>query len=348
MISIFNGRSRSLGTQTTPDIHVQVSTGLRKHLHVFKGAKLSVFMAIALHSDQHGWSRPSTRTLHRETGYNADTIFKALNELCESVIAGHRVLLRRPNRSGDGTFGTNHYLIFPTPEEIAKYETPYLFPGADVSGSLLAATTNGVTVSEKADTAKTRVGESPTRKKTSSGKNLVGKFRHQVDPAVEEEFPFSLFEDLRNEIETHTQQESAPDIRDLVCVKSKFSLDIIRQFAWHSHNEAAEWNARNPRERVEDIRNPNGWAIAAHRSGEFDPIIEEFASERRERSVDRLNFAINAVELAMSSQKLSLSEAIELLREQREFVEGGETLAAAVIEYFVMERGYEFIQTTAA
>src|SRR5688572_1831294 len=125
MISVFNGRSRSLGAENSEEVHVQVSVALRKHLHLFKGAKLGVFMAIALHSDKHGWSKPSTRVLKRETGFNPDTIFKALAELCELQVEGHRVLLRKGVRRSGGQFSSNNYLIFPTKAEIEKYETPY-------------------------------------------------------------------------------------------------------------------------------------------------------------------------------------------------------------------------------
>lgn len=150
MITIFNGRSRGLGSQAVKDVYVQVSVGLRKHLHLFKGAKLNLFLAIALHSDIHGWSKPSTRTLRRETGLSPDTIFKTLAELCELEVEGHRVLLRKGVRRTGGQFSSNNYLIFPTEEEVAKFETPYLFSSGPQNEA----------VSEKSDMAEVR-GEEP-------------------------------------------------------------------------------------------------------------------------------------------------------------------------------------------
>jgi hypothetical protein len=121
VISIFNGRERTLGGQTS-DVHIQVSVGFRNFLHTLKGARLAVFLSIALHSDEHGWSWPGRGLISRETGYNTNTISQALSELCQTRIKGHRILLRHQPQAGNGNFKTNHYLIFPSPDEIAQYE----------------------------------------------------------------------------------------------------------------------------------------------------------------------------------------------------------------------------------
>ena len=68
MIQIFNGRSRGLGQDAQHAVYVQVSVTLRQHLHHFKGARLGVFMAIALHSNADGWAWPSMAVLRAETG----------------------------------------------------------------------------------------------------------------------------------------------------------------------------------------------------------------------------------------------------------------------------------------
>ncbi len=256
MITIFNGRSRGLGSQPLKDIYVQVSVDLRKYLHLFKGAKLNVFLAIALHGDSQGWSKPSTRTLRRETGLSSDTIFRTLAELCELVVEGHRVLLRKGVRRPGGQFSSNNYLIFPTEEEVAKFETPYLFPSSPQNEA----------VSEKSDMAQIRNEQSPSSepKQTDSRVAATGS----------------------------------------VSLKSKFGLEDIRKYAWS----------------CEGIRNPNGWSIAAQRSGEADELIEEFLKERtRVRNdnplPDPFETACSAVELAMSVNEISLVEAIARLRE---------------------------------
>ena len=71
-----------------------------------------------------------------------------------------------------------------------------------------------------------------------------------------------------NSVNTHS------DLR-LMCVpKSKFSLEEIRKFAWASYR--LDQKLTDGGSKVEGIRNPDGWAIVAHRSGEFDGIIQEW------------------------------------------------------------------------
>jgi hypothetical protein len=123
MLSIFNGRSRTLG-KASGAVFAQLSVEFREHLHLFKGARLHVFLCIALHADEQGWAFPGIETrIKRETGYNRDTIIQALNDLCAMTIEGHRVLLAYQPVRPDGTFQANQYLIFPTIDEVAQYET---------------------------------------------------------------------------------------------------------------------------------------------------------------------------------------------------------------------------------
>src|SRR6266536_6354126 len=122
MIHIFNGRSRGLGQHTQHTVYLQVSVQMRQHLHHFKGARLGVFLAIALHSNADGWAWPSLVVLRAETGYNVQTISQALGDLCTLTIAGQRVLLAVQDRAPHGTFATNRYLLFPSAAEVAQYE----------------------------------------------------------------------------------------------------------------------------------------------------------------------------------------------------------------------------------
>lgn len=121
MFSIFNGRERTLGGATS-EVFAQVSVDFREYLHLFKGAKLNVFMAIALHANEDGWAWPGYAKLCQETGYNVDTIKKALSDLCDMTINGHRVLLRYQPTSDNGTFTSNHYLLFPSVDEATEYD----------------------------------------------------------------------------------------------------------------------------------------------------------------------------------------------------------------------------------
>jgi hypothetical protein len=121
MIQIFNGRSRALGQDGQEAVYVQVAVTMRSHLHHFKGARLGVLMAIALHSNAEGWAWPSLNTLRSETGYNVQTISQALKELCTLTIDGQRVLLSVQDRTATGTFTTNRYLLFPSDADLANY-----------------------------------------------------------------------------------------------------------------------------------------------------------------------------------------------------------------------------------
>ena len=85
MISIFNGKSRTLGGSQR-DI-CPSKRGYAPALKFIQGASLAVFMAISLHADADGFAFPSVPLLCRETGYNEDTIFKALSHLRELRIA---------------------------------------------------------------------------------------------------------------------------------------------------------------------------------------------------------------------------------------------------------------------
>lgn len=122
MISVFKGKRRGIGGGGNENF-MKLEFGFRDILHFFHGAKLAVFMAIALHSDENGLSFPSYDALEVETGYGRDTIARAIKELCEMRISGKRILTKYRKRDEHGHFiGTNQYLIFPTDDEIAENE----------------------------------------------------------------------------------------------------------------------------------------------------------------------------------------------------------------------------------
>ncbi len=104
MITIFNGRRRTLGEGPSPAVFAQIDLEMRQYLHLLKGAPLAVLLAIALHADENGWAWPSYRVLAEETGYSEDTIREALAYLCGLEINGRRVLLRYQRQSPDGKF----------------------------------------------------------------------------------------------------------------------------------------------------------------------------------------------------------------------------------------------------
>lgn len=124
-MSIFRGKARGIGQTPEDSVYMKVGVDLRKHLHHFKGARLAIFMAIALHADEEGLSFPSYETLERETGYKSDTIANALKDLCKLEIEGHRVLVKYREKDEKQRYvGGNRYLIFPTQEECQMWDNP--------------------------------------------------------------------------------------------------------------------------------------------------------------------------------------------------------------------------------
>ena len=124
LITIFNGRRRRPGDDEA-QIYAQVDVTFRQHLHRFKGARLSVFMCIALHIDKDGWTRSlSIDQICHETGYTRNTVAKATAWLRQATLHGYRVLLvTNSGRDENGTWHTNEYLVFPTDQDIRQYET---------------------------------------------------------------------------------------------------------------------------------------------------------------------------------------------------------------------------------
>lgn len=124
MIKVFSGNWRGIGLDgEQKKLGILLDFGFREILHNFSGAKLAVFMAIVLHSNQDGLSWPSYSLLERETGYARDTIARAISDLCKLQIQGERVLCKYRERDDSGRYrGSNRYLVFPNKEELILFE----------------------------------------------------------------------------------------------------------------------------------------------------------------------------------------------------------------------------------
>jgi DnaD/phage-associated family protein len=122
MIKVFGGEWRGLGKKEKHQGMI-LEFEFRKYLKEFKGARLAVFMCIALHCNENGECFPSYDLIEDETGLTRGTVATAINDLCELVIEGHRVLHRFRERDTSGKYiGSNHYLVFPTDEEVQSIE----------------------------------------------------------------------------------------------------------------------------------------------------------------------------------------------------------------------------------
>src|SRR5215210_8759298 len=186
MIQIFNGRSRGLGQDAQHAVYLQVSVQMRQHLHHLKGARLGVFLAIALHSNADGWAWPSLAMLKAETGYNVQTISQALSDLCVLTIAGQHVLLAVQDRAARGTFATNRYLLFPSDADVACYageaDDPQAGPPADVP--LTAAPSAVPPSTEKPTTAQPDTAR-PSSEKAHERNTMGNKNQREPEPGRE-------------------------------------------------------------------------------------------------------------------------------------------------------------------
>jgi DNA-binding MarR family transcriptional regulator len=90
--------------------YVKFSVTFReKQLRQLKGAPLAVFICLALHIQEDGTCFPSVSLISRETGYNKDTVFKALKRLeLRGYIARQQEKDKKTRR-----FRSNVYQLFP-------------------------------------------------------------------------------------------------------------------------------------------------------------------------------------------------------------------------------------------
>ncbi len=236
MISIFNGRSRGLGETSRREVHLQMSVRFRRYLHHFKGAQLGVFMAIALHADDKGWSWPKVSLLRAETGYEDDTLHKALKKLCELKIKGYRVLLRAKEPPAhyvadprDKNYARNFYLIFPTPEEIARLE-------------------GDETVSEKSEVVGQTVSEKTESVFSDTEKSdtvfLSRSLNDQEEPDLKEEPLRAKAEPTHTQPRAQQQQLTLVEAEPSVCVSADLTEDDFLAYA-RAHSSFV---------------NPDGWA----------------------------------------------------------------------------------------
>lgn len=90
--------------------YVKFSVRFRdQQLAQLRGASLAVFICLALHIEEDGSCFPSISLISRETGYNRDTIFKALKKL---EFMGYIARKQKTDRKTK-KFRSNVYQLFP-------------------------------------------------------------------------------------------------------------------------------------------------------------------------------------------------------------------------------------------
>ena len=88
---------------TWTDFYIKLKVAFRKRaLAQLKGAKLSVFLCLALHVDRDGIAHPGIESIMRETGYGRTTVCSALDELVELGLVA---------KSGKSKWDTDRYEV---------------------------------------------------------------------------------------------------------------------------------------------------------------------------------------------------------------------------------------------
>lgn len=124
MIGIFHGR----GITAKARVFAQIDVDLRQHLHVFNNGKnsnsLSVFLCLALHANEGGWSWPGRDLIHKETGIGTGhALSNALAHLRGVRIEEQRVFTHYRVRDPETqAWGRSAYLVFP---DLKHCEAPF-------------------------------------------------------------------------------------------------------------------------------------------------------------------------------------------------------------------------------
>lgn len=131
MISIFNGRKRTLGVSAKGGIYAQLDVQFRKRISDFTAqgpSVLAVFLCVALHIDADGWAElpGGLKQIAKETGLSEITVSTAIGKLCAMTLDGQRVMLAYQLRKAHQRFTPYRYLVFPTAGEAAMYDTKAL------------------------------------------------------------------------------------------------------------------------------------------------------------------------------------------------------------------------------
>jgi hypothetical protein len=286
LISIYNGRSRSLGEPERKDAFLQLSVAFRRYLYLFKGARLHVFMSISLHVDELGWSWPKVSTICKEARYGENAVQKALKELCTLKIRGKRVMLRAKDAPAhyvpspkEKNYVRNFYLLFPDDAEIARFEGDGPEQQADPN-----------------HTPKKRVAFYGVGKRESL---FVGPEKDSRSLNTKEEPGIKKNQKEEAEPKTHTQPEPAPSLfaqaetQGVVCVSEELRFEDYLGYARSQSSFTA----------------PEAWARTHY------PLRDE-ADEFlvREWKAMQTPEAIEEARTTIPNQNLFFSEAAQILR----------------------------------
>lgn len=226
MMSIFNGTERGLGTSKS-SIWMKLDVEFRTYLKHFKGAKLHVFLDIALHADANGFARPSYDRIREHTGYGRDTIGTALSGLTETLIHERPILIRWRERdpSTQQFVSGNYYVVFPVDDQILE-----VYPDWRV-GTVPGQTPLMENADSGPELENTNSGKIPTLEKADDGKcSLEVDPIDQVDPDFKE----------NQSIIDHPSARAATDDDDDLSTSDQPSVSLESQKGHRPESEAED------------------------------------------------------------------------------------------------------------
>jgi hypothetical protein len=221
---------------------------------VTRSEKLLLLILADYHNTEQKAAWPSANTLAVDTLLTVRHVRRVL-----ASVKKKGVLCTSQRLHTDGHFDSNlyHFHALDCSQDHKGGSDIVSLPGGDIrSVRSDARVTRGSDIVSPHSDAQTTVVVTPDAQPSL--------YEDQSQPSVEEPHTGT------------TQPPEAPPAENRVCVKSKFSLETIRRYAWASHHFDSRWNKSRPGEKIDGIRNPEGWSIAAHRSGTFDELIAEY------------------------------------------------------------------------
>jgi hypothetical protein len=289
MIKVFDGEWRGLGENSKQKGAI-ISFEFRNYLHHFKGASLHVFMSICLHVDRDGYCYPSYDTIQKETGYGRGTVAKAIAELCDMEIEGHKVLMKWRERDDDGKFtGSNRYRIFPTADELEELNSQ-----SSVFSTVDSQSSENPTL-EKSNSGKSELEDKPVSKDkpvdkepSSSDENKLSEGESKSPDETQQKWFEALFwlvydHDQYNTVADGKKKGIAKAAKEL---RINYSLDDLR--GWYRDIWTKEWPGKQKdgttqRPKLADIKEgigrvraknkPKMFANGTNKSGVFNMLV---------------------------------------------------------------------------
>ena len=127
MIGVFTGRS--YGKRVENVTFIRIETELVENLHLFQSSDWMVLTCLTMHIGQTNVCWPSLAKIAKQTGLSEQTVKTAIKRLCAVTVGSQRVLAVCERRTESGRQTSNLYVVMPTHEQVAEFESANLQGG---------------------------------------------------------------------------------------------------------------------------------------------------------------------------------------------------------------------------